>query len=229
MIVSFIFYVMNFVDFVFDFYSHITSHVSQVFASCTHYTSHSLLNYVHVIVCFFWSDQPSLKIPWVLCKTYLMLENLRERIENINVWRTRFKTCVFEKHFISYSCIIFIKYNALRSFCTKLLWFFKILFFLEFRSIKPIFRSIEIVIKNFGQPLSVSIDARLRLDQSKHFRSIEHNFWSIENRIESFLKNVLHVFKLIFSKGFQLFLSPIKALIQFFVVFLHSFCKVFLS
>ena len=33
MIVSFIFYVMNFVDFVFDFYSHITSHVSQVFAT----------------------------------------------------------------------------------------------------------------------------------------------------------------------------------------------------
>ena len=161
-----------------------------------------------------------------------MLENLIERIENINVWRTGFKTCVFEKHFISYSCIIFIKYNALRSFCTKLLWFFKNLFFLEFRLIEPIFRSIKIAIKNFGQPLFVSIDARLILDQSKHFWSIEHNFRSIENRIESFKKNVLHVFKLIFSKGFQLFLSPydsIKAPIQFFVIFLHSFCKIFLS
>ena len=34
-------------------YSHITSHISQVFASCTHYTSYSLLNIVHVIVCVF--------------------------------------------------------------------------------------------------------------------------------------------------------------------------------
>ena len=28
---------MNFVDFVIDCYSHITSHVFQVFASCTHF------------------------------------------------------------------------------------------------------------------------------------------------------------------------------------------------
>ena len=44
---------MNFVDFVIDCYSHITSHVSQVFASHTHYTSYSLLNIVHVIVCVY--------------------------------------------------------------------------------------------------------------------------------------------------------------------------------
>ena len=50
-IVSFKFFVMNFVDFVIDCYSHITSHASQVFASCTHYMSYSLLNIVHVIVC----------------------------------------------------------------------------------------------------------------------------------------------------------------------------------
>ena len=50
-IVSFKFYVMNFVEIVIDFYLHITSHVFQVFASCTHYTSYSLLNLVHYIVC----------------------------------------------------------------------------------------------------------------------------------------------------------------------------------
>ena len=44
MIVSFKFYVMNFEDIILDFYLHITSHVSQVFANCTHYTSYSLLN-----------------------------------------------------------------------------------------------------------------------------------------------------------------------------------------
>ena len=44
-------YVMNFVEIVVNYYSHITSHVSQAFPSCTHYTSYSLLNFVHVIVC----------------------------------------------------------------------------------------------------------------------------------------------------------------------------------
>ena len=46
-------YVINFVEIVLDYYSHITSHVSQVFASCTHYISYSLLNLVYDIVCEF--------------------------------------------------------------------------------------------------------------------------------------------------------------------------------
>ena len=67
-IVSFKFYVMNFVDFVL-IAIHISPHmylkfllVSQIFASFTHDTSYSLLNIVHVIVCVFRSDQPSLQI-----------------------------------------------------------------------------------------------------------------------------------------------------------------------
>ena len=44
-------YVMNFVEIVIDHYLLITSHVSQVFASCTYYTNYSLLNLVHYIVC----------------------------------------------------------------------------------------------------------------------------------------------------------------------------------
>ena len=46
-------YVMNFVEIVIDYYLLITSHVSQALASCTHYTSYSLLNFVHVSVCDF--------------------------------------------------------------------------------------------------------------------------------------------------------------------------------
>ena len=46
-------YVMNFVEIVLDFYFYITSHVSKVFASSTHYTSYSLLNIVYVIICDF--------------------------------------------------------------------------------------------------------------------------------------------------------------------------------
>ena len=44
-------YVMNFVEIVIDYYLHIISHVSQAIASCTHYTSYSLLNLVHDIMC----------------------------------------------------------------------------------------------------------------------------------------------------------------------------------
>ena len=42
---------MNFVEIMIDYYLHITSHVSQAIASCTNYTSYSLLNLVHYIVC----------------------------------------------------------------------------------------------------------------------------------------------------------------------------------
>ena len=65
-------HVMDFVEIVIDLYVHITSHVSQAFASCTHYTSYSLLNCVHVIVCF-WSDQPSLRISGNWCRTCLLV------------------------------------------------------------------------------------------------------------------------------------------------------------
>ena len=44
-------YVMNFVEILFHYYLYITSHVSQAIASCTHYTSYSLLNLVLDIVC----------------------------------------------------------------------------------------------------------------------------------------------------------------------------------
>ena len=136
MIVSFKLYVMSFVDFVVDFYSSITSHVFQVFASCKHYTSYSLLNFVHVIVCVFsWTNQV-----WKFLKFYAKhIWCLREWIENLNFGKTGFKTCVFEKYFISYSCMWFIKFNALRSFCIILLCFSKKLIFPEFRPIEIVF------------------------------------------------------------------------------------------
>ena len=72
----------------------------------------------------------------------------------------------------------------------------------------PEFRPIEIAIKNVCESLFVSIGARLVLDQSKHFWPIEFVFRSIEHRVEIFLKKTdFHVFKLTFSKVFQLFFS----------------------
>ena len=109
--------------------------------------------------------------------------------------------------------------------------FFKKLIFLEFRPIEPIFRSIEIVINICYESLFVSISARLVLDQSKHFRSIESNFRSVENRIEIFLKIEFLTCSYTFSKNFKLFLSLFdrsKAPSKIFVVFLQTFCKVFL-
>ena len=46
-------YVMNIVEIVINYYLHITSHVSYSKTSCTHYTSYSLLNLVHDIMCEF--------------------------------------------------------------------------------------------------------------------------------------------------------------------------------
>ena len=46
-------YVMNNVEIVIDYYLLITSHVSHAFTGSTHFTSYSLLNLVHEIVCEF--------------------------------------------------------------------------------------------------------------------------------------------------------------------------------
>ena len=132
MIVSFKSYVTNFVDFVLNCYSHIISHVSQAFASFTHYISYSLLNIIHVIVCVFGLTNQVWKYFEFLCKTDLMLENLRRMFENLNFGKTGFKTYVFEKLCISYSCILFIIFNALRSLRTKLVCFSKLCFFQNF-------------------------------------------------------------------------------------------------
>ena len=46
-------YVINNVEIVIDYYLHITSHVSHVITSCTHFTSYYLLKLVYEIVCEF--------------------------------------------------------------------------------------------------------------------------------------------------------------------------------
>ena len=130
------------------------------FASCTHCTSYSLLNIVHVIVCVFWSDQPSLKLLWVL-----FVQNIfcgwvfkGRMIKNLNFGKTRFKTCVLEKHFISYSFILFLLFNVLRSFFKKPGYFSKNSIFLEFWLIQFVFQSIEISFKIVCEILFVSIN-----------------------------------------------------------------------
>ena len=65
--------------------------------------------------------------------------------------RSGLNTSVFEKHFISYSCILFIKYYALRSFCIKLLCLSKFL-------IDRVWFSINRKIPDFSSPASAWLD-----------------------------------------------------------------------
>ena len=127
---------MNFVDFVIDCYSHITSHVSQAFASCTHYTSYSLLNFVHVIVCVYGLTNQVLQILWILCKINLLLENLWG-MQEILFWEFGLKILVLK-----------IISSHTHAFCSSIsiLWvdskfFQKSVFFLK-----------------IGEPLPISID-----------------------------------------------------------------------
>ena len=142
MIVSFKFYVMNFVDFVL-IAIYISLHMYfKFFASFTHYTSYSLLNIVHVIVCVSRSDQPSLQLPWVLMQNIFGDWEFKGRMfENLNFGKTGLQTCILEKHFISYSCILFLIFNALRSFFFQKPFFFK--FYFSKISIDPIYFSIN--------------------------------------------------------------------------------------
>ena len=150
-------------------HSYITSHVSQVFASFTHYTSYSLLNIVHVIVCVFWYDQPSLQIFWVLMQNIFCVWEFNGRMfENLNFGKTRSKTCVLEKLFISYSCILFLIFNALRSFFKNQFIFSKILFFQNFDWSNLFFDQLKVHLKFY---VSLCL-----------FQSIKTDFRSIENR-----------------------------------------------
>ena len=76
-IVSFKFYVMNFVEIVIDFYLHITSHVFKAFASCTHYKV--LFAKLITLYCV-WSccGHSRLHVPGFWCKMSLMFEFWRQ-------------------------------------------------------------------------------------------------------------------------------------------------------
>jgi len=174
-IVSFKFYVMNFVDFVFNCYTHITSHVSQAFVSCIHYTSYSLLNIVHVTVCVFGLTNQVCKYFEFLCKTDLMLKNLWRMFDNLNFGKTGFKT-LFLKYISSHTHAFCSSILMLWGVSKMCLCYFQNVFFLKnfvslylFRLIQSVFRSIVIVLKLFKEA-SVCFDwSKLIFDQSKLF------------------------------------------------------------
>ena len=134
---------MNFVEIVIDFYSH----VSQTFASCTHYTSYSLLNFVHVIVCDFGLANQVLKIPWVLCKTCLLFENLRIIDWKPYFWEIWVQYKGFWRAFHLILMHFIHKILCFEEFLHKIAMFFKKCCFPDFQSIKLVAWSIESAIK----------------------------------------------------------------------------------
>ena len=124
MIVSFKFYMMDCVDFVFNYYTYITSHVTHVFASCTHYTSYYLLNIVHVIVCVFWSDQLSLKLFWVFVQNiFCVWEFKRGCLKILSLEKLGLKL-VFWKSISSHTHAFYFLYSILWGVFSKIRLFF---------------------------------------------------------------------------------------------------------
>ena len=145
---------MNFVDFMIDCYSHITSHVSQTFASCTHYTSYSLLNIVHVIVCVYGLTNQILQIPWILYKINLMIENLWRMQKILILGILGLNSCFWKSHHhmlmhfvLQFQC--FELFLNVFFFFQKLCFSSNLLSLCQFRLIHSIFRSIEIFLKMF--------------------------------------------------------------------------------
>ena len=138
--------------------------------------------------------------------------------ENFNFGKTGIKTCVLEKHLILYSCILFLIFNALRSFFKNRFIFFKNFVFPEFQLIETVFQSIEIVLKSNDESLSISIN--------RNWFSINRKSWV------RFLKNQIWLVEITFSKLFQTPFSlsnSDKHNPLFFFIFDQIFCKVFLS
>ena len=197
------------------------------------HTLHKLL-FAKLCTCYcvwFWFGQPSLKILWFLWKCVWSLRISGELFENLNFGKTEFKTSVFKKYFISYSSIIFIKYYALRSFCIKLLCFFKKLFFPEFQSIEPVSRPIKLAIKILVWLCVFQSFLDCFWINRRYFQSIESNFQAIKNRIESFLNlyfsHVLH-YSNFFQNSFSFYLINLSVKARF-LLFSSKFFRGFLS
>ena len=141
-------------------------------------------------------------------------------LENLNFGKIGFNTCVLEKNFILYSCILFIIFNALRSFFkNQVIFFQKILFFQNFDWFNLFFDQLKLHLKFF-----VSFYL---------FRSIETDFRSIENRKSAFFFKIRSwLFQIIFFKSFSTFFSlsdSARLHKEFLVIFLQISCKVSLS
>ena len=112
----------------------------------------------------------------------------------------------------------------------KISLFFKNLIFPNFQSIELVVRQIEIAIKNLVWIYTFRLVLDLCWINRRHFRSIESNFRSIENRMQSSLKPWVFTWSFTIQTFSKLFLSlfyrsRLKA--HFFVVFPPISSRVF--
>ena len=96
--------------------------------------------------------------------------------ENLVFGRSRSNSRVFEKNFISYSCILFIKHYALRSFYIKMLCFSNIWFF-QISIDQTCCSTDRKCIKILGLNLLGSIGIRSMLDRLKLKNFQFLSFW----------------------------------------------------
>ena len=144
MIVSFKFYVMNFVDFVIDCYTHITSHVTQVFARL--HTLHKLLFAKHCTcycVCLsVWPTKCEITLSFFLCKTYFVFEILKGECLKILILGKLGLKLVLWKSISSHTHAFYFLYSMLWGVFSKIRLFFLKRCFSRF-SIDPICFSIN--------------------------------------------------------------------------------------
>ena len=126
-------------------------------------------------------------------KHILCLRILREIGWKSNFGKTRFKTCVLEKHFISYSCI-FISYIQCFEVCFKKLGYFSIKMFFQIFDWSNLFFD---QLKSFLKFLVSLFLVRL----------IEPVFRSIEHRESSFLKTQFWLVQISFQNFSKLLFS----------------------
>ena len=238
---------MNFVDFVLNCYSHITSHVSQVFGSSTHYTSYSLLNIVHVIVCVFGLTNQVCKYFEFFCKTDLMLENLWRMYEILTLGKLGLKL-LFLKNITSHTHAFCSSISMLWGVSKMCLWFFQNCVFpkkfcvpLCFDWSNLFFWSIEIAFKIFRESFSVSINRNCCFGQSNFenkvfknsdltcsnhfFKNFSKLFLSLSDSAR--LHNKFCRFPSNFLQGFSLH-KPVCPCYPFFCVVFHVFMHYFM-
>ena len=150
-------------------------------------------------------------------KTVFVALKMGKIVKNLNFWKIGFKSCFWES-ISSHTHAFVLLYSMLwGKFFKKSGFSLKKLFFQIFDWSNRFFDQ-----SKFCPKIYVSLCL---------VRLIKPDFRSIEDRISSFFKTVLWLFqKHPLQKVFQLFFSLQlgKDSLQFFVVFLQNFCKVFL-
>ena len=115
---------MNFIDFVIDYYSHITSHVSQTFASCTHYTKLLFAKHCtcYCVCLLVWLTKFEIILSfWVI--QFWWLKILRKMFENLNFGKLGL-TQLFLKYISSHTHAFCSSIPMLWGVYKMCLWFF---------------------------------------------------------------------------------------------------------